>query len=324
MRNLNLEAAIWNLFTSVEFFEAAARECEETMEWFGTLAISRSVANLGRNNQIFDKFKSLARDFRRGAELASLGDYRFIWDTARGVSGDIRGMMEQPLHSWMTNEEFKRFESVKISRLMTYAGQIESALHNAMLGAESFFNPDPDCLERRNDDDAFPGDEIIEWFNAYVDCYEEPLFWKLPDPLPEYMIDKSVTCKTGGEVPWTGVWCPGTGLERHSLTFAIKGLRMQPAYQVVKTTEELETEGILSTTPETVAVATAWHRVISTGRHVRTGVDLWVKAGEHCPKAGVWQPSDVNAPERVLDIGETMPNLGSVYGFTVWRWLRDR
>lgn len=77
MRDLNLEAAVWNLFTSPEFFEAAAQECEKTMEWFGTLAVGRQVANFGRNNQIFDKFKQRARDFRRGAELAKLGDYKF-------------------------------------------------------------------------------------------------------------------------------------------------------------------------------------------------------------------------------------------------------
>lgn len=324
MRNLSVEAAIWNLFTSLDFFEAAARECEETMEWFAALATSRNVANLGRNNQIFDKLKNFARDFRRGAELAALGDYRFIWETARSVSGDVRGMMEQPLHSWMTSAEFKQFESVKISRLMTYAGQIESALHNAMLGAEIFFNPDPDFPDRRNDDDAFPGDEIVEWFNAYVDYYEEPLFWKLPDPLPNYVVNTSVICKTGEEVLWTGVWCPSPGLENHSLTFAIKGSRMQPAYRVIKTKEELEAEGVLLPTPETVAVATTWHPVIPSGRMVSSNADLMSKAGEPCPKAGVWQAADMSALERTFKIGDPMPSLRSAYGVTVWRWVRDR
>ena len=78
MRHLDLEAAIWHLFTSQGFLEAAARECEDTMEWFGTLAISRGVPGFGRNNEIFNKFKAFARDFRRGTELAKLGDYKFI------------------------------------------------------------------------------------------------------------------------------------------------------------------------------------------------------------------------------------------------------
>jgi hypothetical protein len=265
MRNLKLEAAIWYLFTSTEFFEAAAQECEETMEWFGTLAISRQVANFGRNNQIFDQFKQWASNFRRGAELARIGDYQPIWDKAGYVSGDVRGMMEQPLHSWMTEAEYREFASVRVSRVMAYAGQIESALNNAMAGAESFFNPNPDCPERSDDDDGFPGDEIVKWHNAYVDFYEKPLFWNLPDPLPEYVIDTSIACRTGDEVPWTGVWYPSTGLDKQSLTFAIKGLRMQPAYRVTKTKEELKAEGILCPTPETVAVAASCIRLSLAG-----------------------------------------------------------
>jgi hypothetical protein len=244
------------------------------MEWFGTLAISRQVANFGRNNQIYDKFKQRARDFRRGAELARLGDYQLIWDIAGYVSGDVRGMMEQPLHSWMTEAEYREFESVRVSRVVTYAGQIESALNNAMVGAESFFDPNPDCPERSDDDDGFPGDEIVKWYDAYVDFYGKPLFWNLPDPLPEYVIDTSIACRTGDEVPWTGVWYPSTGLEKHSLTFAIKGLKMQPVYQVVKTTEELRTEDYMFPPPETVAVATTWHPVIPSGRQSVTNEEL--------------------------------------------------
>lgn len=76
MRNLHLEASVWYLFTSPDFFGDAAKECDATIEWFGSLAISRGVVNFGRNNQIFDKIKGIARDLRRGAELARLGDYK--------------------------------------------------------------------------------------------------------------------------------------------------------------------------------------------------------------------------------------------------------
>lgn len=323
MRNLNLEAALWYRFTSTEFFEAAARECELTTKWFGTLAISRQVANFGRNNQIFDTFKALARDFRRGAELARLGDYRLIWDTARCVRGDVRGMMEQPLHSWMTETEYQEF-NVKIDRLSTYAGRIKSALHNAMVGAEGFFNPNPNCPERSNDDEGFPGNEIVQWYDEYVDFYNEPFFWKLLDPVPEYVINTSIACRTGEEVPWTGVWYPITGLEKHSLTYAIKGMRMQPVYRVTKTAEELEAEGVLLPTPETVALATTWHQVIPSGRDASTSQTLWSKAGEPCPKAGIWQPTDPGAAQRTYAVGETMGNLGSAFGLTVWRWVADR
>jgi hypothetical protein len=324
MRNLNLEASIWYLFTSFEFYEAAAQECDETTDWFGRLAVSRQVANFGRNNQIFDKFKQLAHDFRRGAALAKLGDYRLIWEVAGGVRSDVRGMMEQPLHSWMTETEYREFEKVRVSRLLTYARQITRALNNAMVKGESFYHPNPNCPERRNDDDGFPGDQIVETYKSYVDRYEKPLFWALPDPLPEYVIDKSTTCRTGDEVPWTGVWYPSTGLERHSLTFAIKGLRMQPAFCVIKTTEELRTKEMMFPSPETVAVETTWHPLIPSNRPADPNKDLWAKAGSPCPKAGVWQPTDPGAAQRTYEAGETMADLGSAHGFTVWRWVADR
>jgi hypothetical protein len=326
MRNLHLEAAIWNLFTSIEFFEAAAQECEDTLGWFGTLAIAREAANFGRNNQIFDTVNALARNFRRGAGLAKLGDYKLIWDTARRVSGDVRGMMEQPLHGWMTKTEYKEFEEVRIGRLMSYAGMITLALNNGMVKGRSFFHPNPDCPERSNDDDGFPGGAIVEWYDDHISYFNQPLSCELANPLPEYVIDRTVSCQTGDEVPWTGVWYPATGLEKHSLTFAVKGVRMQPAFRIIKTVEELERESddAIITSPETVAVATTWHPLIPSGRPVDTNQELQAKAGEPCPKAGIWQPMEPGATQRIYAKNDVMANLGSAYGLTVWRWIADR
>jgi hypothetical protein len=77
------------------------------------------------------------------------------------------------------------------------------------------------------------------------------------------------------------VWYPATGLEKHSLTFAIKGLRMQPVFRVVKTVEELkrESDDAIVTCPETVAVATTWHPVIPSGRSADTTHELQAKPG---------------------------------------------
>jgi len=326
MRNLHLEAAIWNLFTSIDFFEAAARECDETVEWFGSLAISRQVANFGRNNQIYDTFKTLARDFRRGGELAKLGDYKLIWDTARCVRGDVRGIMEQPLQSWMSKAEYEEFSSVKIERLGIFARAITRALNNAMIKGESFFHPNPNCPERSNDDDGFPGDDIVYVYNSYLNKYKGSPLCRIPDPLQQYSVDSLITCQTGGEVPWTGIWYPDTGLDNHSLTFAIKGLRMQPAFRVVKTLEEREREsgGAIFSSPETVAVATSWHPLIPSGHQAEVNKELWAKAGQPCPKAGIWQPTDPGAAQRTYEAGEKMLHLGSPYGFTMWRWIADR
>lgn len=322
MRDLNLETAIWNLFTSSEFFEEAARECDRTMEWFGALAVARKVANFGRNNQIYDTFKRRAREFRRGSELAKLGDYEFIWKVSDSIRGDARGFLEQALHSWMTDGEERELNNVRMSRIFAYASQITRALNNAMVKGDSFFDPDPDCPERADDDDGFPGDEIVKVYESCSKLFDNGV-WNLPAPLPEYRVDSSIACKTGEEVPQTGVWHPSVGLEQHSLTFAIKGRRMPPAFRVTKTVEELRAEGIW-TGAETVAVATTWHLVLPVISPAATNNELWAKAGQQCPKAGVWQTQDVNASERHFKLDEPMVDLGSAYGLTVWRWLRDR
>jgi hypothetical protein len=324
MRHLNREAAIWYLFTSPEFFELAAQEFEETMRWFGELAISRQVSNFGRNNQVFDTFKKRAQNFRRGAGLARLGDYKLAWDTAECVRGDMRGMLEQPLHSWMTEVEYKEFNEVRSSRLMTYASEIARALQNALWGWVSYDNPLSSWPESINHDGGFPGDRIVQTYDNNVGWYKDPLPWGLPDPLPEYVIDRSMACQTGDEVPWTGVWYPSTGLEKHSLTFAIKGMRMQPVYRVVKTTEELRTESYMFPPPETVAVPTTWHPLIPYPRENDADSEIWAKAGQPCPKAGVWQPTDPGAAQRTYGAGEPMADLGSAYGITVWRWMGER
>lgn len=324
MRNINLEAAIWNLFASAEFFDATAQECDDIMDWFGTLAVFKNVGNFGRNGQIFDTFKEMAREFRRGAELARLNDYDLVWKTARYVRGDVRGIMEQPLHSWMSKTEYHEFSSVKINRLLSSASQINSALSNAIVGAQVFFNPDPALQDRKNYDSGFPDEEIIKWYNDQLSCYKGQLRCDIPDPLPEYVIDRSVACKTGDEVPWTGVWYPATGLERHTLTFAIKGLRMQPVYRVIKTSEELKTEDNMFPRPQTLAVATTWHPLIPSARPVIPDADLQAKGGDPCPKAGIWQPMEPGAPKRSYALGETMTDLKSAYGITVWRWIADR
>ena len=326
MRNIHLEAAIWNLFTSIDFFEEAARECERTMDWFGALAVARNVHNFGRNNQIYDRLKEKASEFRRGAELAKLGDYQLIWQVSQSISGDARGFMEQPLHSWMKPAEYREFGDVRLSRLFAYADQIESALNNALVAGENFRDPDPDCPECSDDDGGFPGDSIVEVYNEKINQYKEPLFWNLPNPLPEYVIDRSVACRTGEEVPWTGVWYPDTGLEGPSLTFAIKGMPMQPAFRIVKTIEELESEddGAVFASPQTVAVPTTWHPVIPSGRALDEESELRAKAGEPCPKAGIWQPMEPGASDRRYEVGEIMGSLGTAYGYTVWRLKSER
>lgn len=324
MRNINLEAAIFKLYTSSKFFDAAAHECDNILKWFGTLAKNRGVTDFGRNNQIYDNFKQRSNEFRRGAQLAVLGDYEPIWKTASYIRGDIRGIYEQPLHSWMSKAEYHEFEYIKIGRLTHYSVRIEKILNHAMTGALSFFDPDLENSDLKNYDSGFSGDEIIEWYRGSDGVYKEPLIQDLPDPIPNYIVDATVSCKTGDEVPWTGIWFPSTGLENHSLTFAVKGLRMQPAYRVIKTKAELRAEGVSIPISKTVAEATVWHPVIEAPQTTNANNELWAKAGQPCPREGMWQPTDPGVPQRYHQLGQPMLDLKSAHGLTVWRWMADR
>lgn len=324
MRNLNLEAAIWYFFTAPEFFELAAKECEDTMEWFGNLAIARGVVNYGRNNQVHDAFKKAARNFRRGAEFARLGDYKLVYDAAWSIASDIRGMMEQPFRSWMTEAEYEEFQSKYISNILTYKAEIIHSIGNAESGMRRFLISDPEDFDIRDRDEGFANDEVMSVYEFAI--HEKKMPWQLPNPLPHYAINRSISCKTGDEVPWSGVWYPETGLERHSLTFAVKGWRMQPVYEVAKTFEELRKEqnNPWISTNETKAVATTWHPVIPLPQLLQAndGI-LRIKAGEPCPQTGVWQSMDIKGEKRSFKQGDVMPDLASAYGFTVWQYVRQ-
>ncbi len=223
MRNFNREAALWNLCSSTAMAESAARECEGIMDWFGTLAVTRGVAAFGRNSQIHETVQKWASCFRRGGKLAELGDYHLMWEAASQVRGDTRGMLDQPLRSWMTHSEYRDFVTVRIERVEACATLIRLALNNAIFGAESFLSTDETDADMRDYDDGFPADSIVEFYDWAASKFSDSSYFPpLPMPQVKYAVDRSVACATGEEVPWTGVWFPHTGLSGHSLTFAIK------------------------------------------------------------------------------------------------------
>ena len=99
---------------------------------------------------------------------------------------------------------------------------------------------------------------------------------------------------------------------------------MQPAYRVVKTAKELKAEGVLLPVPETKAVATTWHPLISVPQLLQTndGV-VRAKAGEPCPRTGIWQSLTVTNEKRAYKQGDIMADLGSAYGFTIWQYVGE-
>lgn len=49
--------------------------------------------------------------------------------------------------------------------------------------------------------------------------------------------------------------------------------------------------------------------------------ELRAKAGDPCPKAGMWQSLDVDATRKRFELEQPMPDLNSAYGLTVWFFI---
>jgi hypothetical protein len=49
--------------------------------------------------------------------------------------------------------------------------------------------------------------------------------------------------------------------------------------------------------------------------------ELRAKAGDPCPKAGIWVSLDVESTRRRFEFEQPMPDLNSAYGLTVWSFL---
>lgn len=171
-----------------------------------------------------------------------------------------------------------------------------------------------------------PEDMGIEG-NNIARNHEEYIFPTLPDQIPEYAPDTSVSCKTGDIVPWTGVWVPSTGMGTASLAFARQNLQiMQPAYEIASRDEDGYASFKL--------VDCIWHPVKPTGRMIEHPVLAQLKhdaanaqgrceSGERCPREGWWFTPAVQDSRRLFKLGEVMPKLSTDYGQTIWQWLND-
>lgn len=320
-RDLNLEAWLWYFFTSPEFYEMAAKECEDMRDTFGGVAMAHGKTSYKRNGQIYDAFNTAAQNFRRGIDFVKHEEYNVIYNAAQAVASDIRGMVQwSSPDAWMNEAESKEFHR-RTGRIGSYEYLIQHALFNGLKGGNAYMSESNPYKDR---DDGFRDSSIVKWFNYYND--EDNFGWKLPSPIPGYEIDKTVSVKTTEVCSRTGVWYPDTGLERHSLVFAIHGLPMPAAFYCDKTMEELlaETGKAYSSKINTTAVETIWHPVKlveEAPKNVTAFPEkLRCEASEPCPKTGYWwTPAKENSRAHFKQ-GEIMPDFpGSNYGVTIWQ-----
>lgn len=218
---------------------------------------------------------------------------------AHGVKNDIRGQSDF-WSGWMNEVESGAED--KYYDLLHKAGHYAKPITRTSSGIWS-----PGALTTR-----------------YDKVVNEPL--NPPPTWPTYRLNPQVTVKSGDRVPQTGIYLPDVDHGFPTLLIKSDDEMVGEANEasVVIDPAVSEQKGYRPTlwtlvervadTSDTPAVAAPLHA---------EDEPLRARAGQPCPKAGVWQPQDVNAVERAYQAGEIMADLGSAYGFTVWQWVRD-
>ncbi|MCX9158027.1 hypothetical protein OPU71_18030 [Niveibacterium sp. 24ML] len=320
-RNLSREAHLWYTITSPETMDRARDHLQAAVNIMIPQAQAHPfIADYAPVPYWGGRMEDLLRTFANARALLVQGEYGEMIGWGGALMNIPRGLREGNMN-WM---------STGVDDLM---GQL-----NLAVGVCGRFNDALTQSQRLKDDEyktgaldwricvprdvSIPGDNIARF-------YESAVYPVRPFEIPEYAPDKSITCKTGEIVPWTGVWVPADGMGKAALAFARKGIQiMQPAYPVISEDEETGWQ-------EFDIVECVWHPVKPTGRMVPlppteqepdTGdaASLRCPANQPCPQAGWWSTPAKADSRRLFAAGEVMPEFGSDYGATIWQWDLDQ
>ncbi|MGQ5525508.1 hypothetical protein ACUHMQ_19945 [Chitinimonas sp. PSY-7] len=314
-RNLSREAHLWYTITSPAHTDRACSHLQDAFDFL--MAHIKGYPSIsdyppvpywgGRTEELLQRYAH-ARHLLKGCEYGEM----ISWCESLG---DIQRGFDEGNMSWMGPDA-----DVFIGKLNA-AYSIGSDFCTALAMSQRYcgdaykHNTQPDWKSDHLTDISVPGNDIACY-------YEEAVFPDLPEQIPEYQADTSLTCKTGGIVPWTGVWVPATGMGTAALVFAREGVQvMQPAYEVVRR------DDVDDYVTEFKPVETTFHPVRPTGRLIalvehstKAEENLLCDPGQPCPHPGYWFiPTRVNS-RRAFQQGEPMPYVESGRGAAIWQW----
>ncbi len=152
--------------------------------------------------------------------------------------------------------------------------------------------------------------------NRYSESARGPL--DAPASWPKYIINTSVTVKTGDPVVQTGIYLPACDDSCAQILIKDYECFAADVGRDPVTTQKIS---------ETPTIWTLVERVADDGGGTpgdedpfKAGLRLRAAAGEVCPKTGYWfTPARANSRRR-FEQGATMPALGGDYGVTIWQW----
>lgn len=316
-RNLSREAHLWHTITSPEYLDRARNHLQTACDFF--------IASAKRHPLIADYapvpywggvMELLLQTYSNARAMLALSEYGAMREWGGGLKDIPRGIAESSM-SWMTTEDEAFFKSE-----LNFAYGVCSRFGRATSMSERYTS-DGYKTGTKNWRTCIPKD--VGYGDDHILNCEDAVYAPRPAEIPEYAADKSVSCKTGQIVPWTGVWVPANGMGKAALAFARQGIQiMQPAYHLIREDEDTGEE-------EYDLIDCIWHPVRPTSHLVplqplddasaETSERERCEAGQPCPHEGFWHTPAKSDSRRFFKAGEIMPAFESDWGDTVW--LRD-
>jgi len=319
-RNLSQEAHLWYTISSPEYIAQAKTKLQEATLFMRERVLKHSfIANYAPVPHWGGVMEDLLDRFDNALETLKNWEFEPMQRWAGRMKDIPRGFDESNLN-WLTPADQDTF-----MQLLDHTYSICSEFLRAVAMSEMY--SDANYKDRSADwHHDIPEDVGIEG-NNIARNHEEYIFPTLPDQIPEYAPDTSMSCKTGDIVPWTGVWVPSTGMGTAALAFARQNLQvMQPAYEIASRDDD----GYATFK----VVDCAWHPVKPTGHLIEHPVLAQLKreqanargrceSGERCPREGHWFTPAAQDSRRMFQLGEVMPSVGGDYGKTIWQWAGE-
>lgn len=316
-RNLSQEAHLWYTISSPDYIAQAKDKLQEAVDLMRQDVQNKPfVADYAPVPYWGGVMEDLLSKFDSVLAILKQGEFDPIERWASRMHDIPRGFQESNMN-WMS--EMGRFMNLLNDTYSICDEFLASVAMSNMYSSQCYKDGTSDWHHDIPEDMGIEGNNIAR-------NHEEYIFPTLPDQIPEYAPDPSVSCKTGDIVPWTGVWVPSTGMGTAALAFARQSVQvMQPAYEIASVDEDGYADFSL--------VDCVWHPVKPTGRMIEHPVLMQLKAneaqareccesGERCPREGWWL-TRAALDKRHFKFGELMPSVGGGYGLTIWQWDRQ-
>ncbi len=315
LRNLSQEAHLWYTISSPDYIAQAEAKLQEAADLMQAQVEAHPfIADYAPVSHWAGVIEDLLDRFDNALETLKQGNFDPMERWAGRMQDIPRGFKESNM-AWMSEQG--HFMSL-LNEIFGICDEfLASVAMSNMYSSDGYKDRSADWHHEVPEDMGIEGNNIAR-------NHEEYIFPTLPDKIPEYAPDTSVSCKTGDIVPWTGVWVPSTGMGTASLAFARRNLQiMQPAYEIGSRDED----GYASFN----LVDCIWHPVKPTGSMIEHPVLAQLKhdaatargrceSGERCPREGWWFTPAAQDSRRFFKLGEVMPKLSTDYGQTIWQW----